>query len=291
MGGRSSGCFLSGRIQSNMTTTAEMTARDFADLREAAAKLEGQSFALTLATKVGMPIEVLMRMLPERAHQTVEAAVDKALQQCLRAALKFNVDASGSKSSQRRHKVTTAVTGAVGGFFGLPGLAFELPLTTTVMLHSIAGIAAREGEDLRQPEAGLACLAVLALGPEGRHGDAVESAYYATRAALAQVTRDASTYVAQKGLAKEGAPALMNFLAKIASRFGLEVSEKVAAQLIPVAGAAGGLALNVLFTGYFQRLAEGHFVVRRLERKYGPEVVRQEYELARPLAKLATARG
>jgi hypothetical protein len=60
------------------------------------------------------------------------------------------------------------------------------------------------------------------------------------------------------------------------------VSEKAAAQMIPVAGAAGGLALNVLFTQHFQRLAEGHFTVRRLERKYGPAAVQQAYELVRP---------
>jgi hypothetical protein len=149
------------------------------------------------------------------------------------------------------------------------------------MLHSIAGIAASQGEDLSNPESALACLEVLALGPEGKRGEALESAYYATRAALAQVTRDAAAYVAQKGLAKEGAPALVSFLSRIAARFGLEVSEKAAAQMIPVAGAAGGLALNVLFTKHFQRIAFGHFTVRRLERKYGPDLIRAEYEQAR----------
>ena len=260
----------------------EMTPEDFRLLQQAAAKLESKSFAMTLATKVGMPVEALMKMLPARAHEAVGTAVDKALDQCLRAALSFNHDASGSPASQQRHRLTTAVTGALGGFFGLPGLIVELPVTTTVMLHSIAGIAAREGEDLRQPEAALACLQVLAFGPEGVANDALESAYYATRAALAQVTRDAATYVAQKGLTKEGAPALINFLARVAARFGLEVSEKVAAQMIPVAGAAGGLTLNVLFTSHFQRLAEGHFTVRRLERRYGADEIRRQYELARP---------
>jgi len=260
----------------------EMTQPDLADLRKAAEKLEGRSFAMTVAARIGMPVEALLRFLPERAHRSIGLAVDKALQQCLRAALAFGHGRAASPASNRRHKLSTAVTGAVGGFFGLPGLAIELPVTTTIMLHSIAGIAAREGEDLRNPEAALACLQVLAFDPDSSANGAIESAYYATRAALAQVTRDAAAYVAQKGLAKEGAPALVSFLAKVAARFGLEVSEKVAAQLIPVAGAAGGLALNVLFTGHFQRLAEGHFTVRRLERKYGSDLVRREYELVRP---------
>jgi hypothetical protein len=256
---------------------------DLADLRLAAANLEGNSFAVTLANKIGMPIEALMRFLPAGAQGSIGAAVDKALEQCLRVALAFNHGPGGSPRSRRGHTLATAFTGAVGGFFGLPGLVIELPVTTTVMLHAIAGIAASQGEDLSQPESELACLEVLALGPEGRRGDAVESAYYATRAALAQVTRDAAAYVAQKGLTKEGAPAILSFLSKIAGRFGLEVSEKVAAQLIPVAGAVGGLALNVLFTNHFQRLAYGHFTVRRLERKYGAELIRREYELVRPL--------
>lgn len=264
-----------------------MTVEDFSDLKAAAAKLEGRSFAMTVAARVGMPVEALMRLLPAKAQGSIGKAVDSALEQCLRVALTTGKGASGSVRSQRTHTLTTAFTGAVGGFFGLPGLLVELPVTTTVMLHSIVGIAASQGEDLSQPESALACLQVLALGPEGMRGEPLESAYYATRAALAQVTRDAAAYVTQKGLAKEGAPALISFLGKIAARFGLEVSEKAAAQLIPVAGAAGGLALNVLFTHHFQRLAEGHFTVRRLERKYGSDEVHRQYESIRPAARNA----
>lgn len=259
-----------------------LSGQDLSDLKLAAANLEGKSFAVMLADKVGMPIEALMRFLPARAQSSIGTAVDGALEQCLKVALAFPRSGGGTQLNRRSHTFATAVTGAVGGFFGLPGLLVELPVTTTVMLHSIAGIAAHQGEDLSQPESALACLEVLALGPEGKRGEALESAYYATRAAMAQVTRDAAAYVAQKGLNKEGAPALISFLSRIAARFGLEVSEKAAAQMIPVAGAAGGLALNVLFTKHFQRIAYGHFTVRRLERKYGEDLIRREYERVRP---------
>ena len=260
-----------------------MTPEDLEQLRVAAGQLEGRSFAMMLATKVGMPVESLLRMLPAQAQAGVGTAVNKALEQCLRVALTLGKPSSASVLSRRSHTALTAATGAVGGFFGLPGLAFELPVTTTVMLHSIAEIARANGEDLSRPESALACLQVLALGPEGKPGSdaahgASESAYYATRAALAQVTRDAAAYVAEKGMAKRGAPALISFLGKVAARFGLEVSEKAAAQMVPIAGAVGGVALNVLFTNYFQRLAEGHFTVRRLERKYGAELVHATYE-------------
>ena len=46
-------------------------------------------------------------------------------------------------------------------------------------------------------------------------------------------------------------------------------------------GAAGGAAINYAFIDHFQVLARGHFTVRRLERIYGPDVVRAEYDAAR----------
>ncbi len=262
---------------------SNLSPSDYADLQAAATKLETQSFAMTIASKVGMPVEALLHMLPNGARVLLSGAVNKALEQCLRIAINVGKSNSAMVRNKRTHTVATAITGAMGGFFGLPGLIVELPITTTVMLHSIVEIARSQGEDLSNAANALACLEVLALGPKGVRAEGLESAYYATRTALAQVTREAAAYVAQKGLTKEGAPALVSFLGKIASRFGLEASEKAAAELVPVVGAVGGLSLNVLFTTYFQRLAEGHFTVRRLERKYGPEVVRQEYERARAL--------
>jgi hypothetical protein len=264
-------------------TQTDWTPGDLEAVRAAAALLESQSFAMVLAAKVGMPVESLMRMLPAQTQQSIGTAVNRALEQCLKVALSFNTGSLATTASKQRHTFATAATGALGGFFGLPGLAVEVPVTTTLMLHSIAEIARSQGEDLSDPAAALACLEVLALGAEGTRKGALESAYYGTRAALAQVTREAASYLAQKGAVKEGAPVLLSFLSKIAARFGLEVSEKAAAQLIPVAGAAGGLALNVLFMRHFQRLAEGHFIVRRLERTYGPESVHQEYERLRPV--------
>ena len=149
------------------------------------------------------------------------------------------------------------------------------------MLHSIAEIARNYGEDLSQPASALSCLEVLAFSSNPAKADAIESAYYATRTALAQATREAAAYLTEKGVAKKGVPVLIDFLAKIGSRFGIEVSEKVAAQLVPIAGAVGGMASNVLFTTHFQRLAQGHFAIRRLERIYGAETVRREYEALR----------
>lgn len=43
--------------------------------------------------------------------------------------------------------------------------------------------------------------------------------------------------------------------------------------------ALGGAAINTVFMNHFQAMARGHFVVRRLERHYGKDVVRDAYAL------------
>ena len=53
------------------------------------------------------------------------------------------------------------------------------------------------------------------------------------------------------------------------SRFGLVVSDKVAAGALPILGAVGGATVNVIFMDHFQRVAQAHFALRRLERTYG----------------------
>jgi hypothetical protein len=72
---------------------------------------------------------------------------------------------------------------------------------------------------------------------------------------------------------------LLEFVTQVAARFGLVVTQKVAAQALPVVGALGGAAVNYAFIERFQDVARGHFTVRRLERIYGKERVRAEYDL------------
>ena len=66
-------------------------------------------------------------------------------------------------------------------------------------------------------------------------------------------------------------------LAEIVARYGVVVSERVAASALPVIGAVGGATVNVAFMNHFQRIAEGHFTIRLLERHYGADTVRRHY--------------
>jgi len=173
--------------------------------------------------------------------------------------------------------MAVAATGAAGGLFGLPALAVELPVSTTIMLRSIADIARSEGEILRTAETKLACIEVFALGGRLASDDATESAYFAVRLALSKAMTEAAQHLAGRGVTGTGVPAMVRFVSQVAVRFGVPVSEKIVAQALPVVGAAGGALLNTLFIDHFQDMARGHFIVRRLERAHGREAVRVAY--------------
>jgi hypothetical protein len=247
-------------------------------LRHAKALLENPGLAAKITGLIGMPIEKALQLLPGKWAQVVNEATRKSLETALQAALLTIDDKPQANSWEFLHKLAVAATGAGGGAFGLLGLPLELPLSTTIMLRSIADIARSEGERLRTPGAKLACLEVFALGGRSNSDDASESAYFLIRGALAKSVSEAAMYITERGLVEEGAPAIVRLIAQLATRFGVNVSEKVAAQAVPVIGAAGGIAINVMFIDHFQEMARGHFIVRRLERTYDPQFVRAEYE-------------
>ena len=120
------------------------------------------------------------------------------------------------------------------------------------------------------------------MGGRSSTDDGAESGYFAARAVLAHQVAAAAEYIAAHGLAANGGPAIVQLLASIASRFSVRLSQKVAAQAVPVVGAVSGATLNTLFMRHFQRMAEGHFTVRALERTHGADAVRKAYEALAP---------
>jgi len=250
---------------------------DIEALREAKQLLEHPGLAARIALRLGSSIEKGYALLPASWHLKVGRITQTALTKAVRAAILTIDDAPGAPPAPTWHKIAVAASGGLGGFFGLAALAFELPVSTAIMLRAVADIARSQGESLRQADTQMACLEVLALGGEGPPGESGETGYFAIRAALSQSVSKAAAHVAQRGLAAEGAPPLVRLIVQIAERFSLQVSEKLAAQALPAIGAAGGALINTLFIDHYQDLAHGHFCVRRLERKYGREVVRDAY--------------
>lgn len=258
-----------------------MNEADLAALRRAKQLLEHPGLAIKLANLAGKPVEWALARLPARAGALVARATQAALDRALALAIRSLGDGDGPPRDWR-HRAAVWSSGAAGGVFGLLALPVELPLSTTVMLRSIAEHARAQGEDLSSPEARLSCLLVLALGGRSRGDDASEAGYFAVRLAFGRAVAQAAEYVAGKAAAKEvaeqTAPALVRLVTGIAARFGVAVEDKAMAQLLPLVGAAGGALINQVFIAHFQEMAEGHFTVRRLERAHGAEAVRQAYQ-------------
>jgi hypothetical protein len=253
---------------------------DLAELKRAKRLLENPGLAAKLSSIVGSPVERGLKMLPASLQKGVHKATEAALMKALNVAVSSLGETGMAKPSRDKlHKIAAAASGAAGGALGLVALSWELPISTTLMLRSIADIAASEGENPRHLETKLACLMVFALGSSRSSADnAAESAYFAARAALASAVSEAAKYLAEKGIAKSGAPAVVRLIALIGARFGIVVSEKAAAQAVPIIGAAGGALINTIFIGHYQDMARGHFIVRRLEKIHGAEPVRLAYE-------------
>jgi hypothetical protein len=239
--------------------------------------LENPSFAAKVTNLIGSPVEKAIGFLPQDVSEKLFSSTQKALNKALDLAVSTLDERYRGESADGAHRVLTSVSGAVGGALGLVALTVELPISTTIMLRSIADIARSEGEPIQDIGTKLACLEVFAMGGKTQQDDGAETGYFAVRAALAGAMAEAARYLTQHGFTGSGAPAVVRFLAKIASRYSIQVSEKAAAQAIPVIGAAGGATINLLFMDHFQSMARGHFIVRRLERQYGSEPVQTAY--------------
>jgi len=261
--------------------TLELPFEDMQALAEAVRLLERTSLAGRLTRMIGDRIGGASLLLPAIGRKAVAAAVDAALSAAMRVALR------SLRQNQVRapsfHKSLASLTGAAGGAAGLVALPVELPVSTVLILRGIADVARAEGEDLTEAQTRIACMEVFALGGRSPDDDLLDSTYFAARAVLAKSVSEAAKFAAAQGAAKESAPVIVKLISEIASRFGVAVSQKAAAQAVPVLGAVGGAAINYAFMDHFLGLARGHFTVRRLERLHGPDLVRSEYERLRKI--------
>ena len=264
---------------------------DIAALRKAVLTLEHPSLAARLARLAGIPLNVLTHALPAEATSVISKAITVALKTAIRVAFATlphengdsaaRIRGSNSSRSGAIHKGLAALSGALGGTFGLTSFPVELPISTTLILRAVADIARNEGENLSNPETALACLEVFALGGRAETDDFSDSIYFAVRGALAKTVTEATRYIGERGLLEEGGPIAVRLAAQIASRFGVVVSQKAAAQAVPIIGALGGAVVNTAFMAHFQSIARAHFYVRRLERQYGKPAVQVAYEQIR----------
>ena len=266
--------------------------KDYADLKKAVALLETPSITAQISNLIGSPIEFVVAKLPKFATKKINSIVVAALNKSASAALWSLDNEPGRTSSTKTNKLYAAVSGAAGGAFGLLALGVELPITTTIMMRAVADVARSEGFDLEDFDTKQACIEVFALGGNSSSDDAADTGYYAVRSFTTQTMRHLSkelaelaakqtTKNAQKLVAEQSGKWLATLIEKVAARFGVVVTEKFAAQAVPIVGAVTGASINLLFTDFYQDMARGHFIVKRLERTYGFDDVKSAYKQIR----------
>lgn len=159
------------------------------------------------------------------------------------------------------HKLVGVASGASGGFVGAAGLTWDLPITTGVILRSVADIARTfPAEDLASDDTKRACIEVFAFGSPEENDDEADQGYWAARAALSKLPMD-------------------RLVVAVAERFSITLAEKTVAQLAPVVGAFAGAGFNYIFIDYYQQMARVHFAIRSIESQaLDPSSVRPCFE-------------
>ncbi|MEY2699497.1 MAG: hypothetical protein RIQ52_252 [Pseudomonadota bacterium] len=80
-------------------------------------------------------------------------------------------------------------------------------------------------------ETRLACLEVFALGGHSREDDATDTGYYSLRLAMQIPVASAARHVAVYGMEVRGAPVLVGLMSRVSQRFGVVLSQKLAAEV------------------------------------------------------------
>lgn len=215
------------------------------ELDRLAARMRGASgVGLQLLNLVGTQAENMLEMLPNPVRAGLERATAAALEQSFNAAAATR----GGRIADASDWLTRAITlgtGAAGGFGGLPSALAELPVTTTVILRAIQTIADEHGFDPALPEVRAACLRTFAAAGPLDDDDGTDLSFMTMRLSVT-------------------GPAIHGLIAKVAPRLAVPLGQKLAAQTVPVIGAAAGAATNWVFTSYYQEVARVQFGLMRL---------------------------
>ncbi|SHI53991.1 EcsC family protein [Pseudozobellia thermophila] len=259
-------------------TTDTLSTEDQEALRNAKQKMEQVSWAMQGLNQMGNLIDKRIQLLPKKQQQWLQQLSYNVLHTVVNTNLLTMRKGKVPKTPLNLlYKAMVTSSGAVGGAFGATAFAVDLGIATKLMMRSIMDIARSEGENLTELDTQLACLQVFALGGKTKHDDSLDTGYYATRIALNAAVKGSSGKLIEGLLVGTGSPVL-RLVSSIASRFSIQVSEKFVAQAIPLIGAVGGASINLAFIQHFQNMAQAHFSIRRLERKYGEALIRQRYE-------------
>ncbi len=198
---------------------------------------------ISVLNLVGGSADSLLKTLPEGVRGNLEAATITALNQAMKAAHSSRTMVPDQKSWL--NQTVSAAMGAAGGMGGLPTALAELPVTTTLLLRVIQGVAADHGFDPEAESVQFDCVHVFAAAGPLSGDDGADLGFLAARVTLT-------------------GKAMQSLIAKVAPRLAVVLGQKLAAQAVPVLGAVAGAATNYAYTSYYEDMAHIHFGLRKL---------------------------
>ena len=220
---------------------------------------------MQLVTYVGGQVEDGLKFLPTSARNRLDGAAARALRASYDAAGRSRAGIGGRFGSDRAHKALASVSGALGGMGGLPTALAELPIATTMIFRAVQHVAEHHGEDPTSMETRAECLQVFGKGGVGDDDDGIDTSFVGARLGLS------------------GA-AINKLISKIAPQFATVIGQKLAAQAVPILGAAAGAGTNYTFISHYTEIAHVHFGLRALARDHDVEAVTDAFH--EDLAKL-----
>jgi len=217
---------------------------------------------------IGGQAESLLDRLPGSVRAQLEAATVRALNHAMSAAHRSRSHVPDQASWL--NSAVSAAMGAAGGAGGLPTALAELPVTTTLLLRVIEGVAVEHGFDPDLESVRFDCVQVFSAAGPLADDDGSDLAFLTARLALS-------------------GKAVQTIIHRVAPRLAVVMGQKLAAQTVPVLGAVAGAATNYAYTSYYQDMAHVHFGLRKLaiDADLAPEVLNKR--LATKMALLEKA--
>ncbi|MDC0736915.1 EcsC family protein [Cognatishimia sp. SS12] len=200
--------------------------------------------AIDVLNLLGGTADGLIDKLPEPVRNRLQDATELALKQAMKAA-NGSRRIVGAPQNGWLHTALATTIGMAGGAGGLPSALAELPVTTTILLRAIQDVAQDYGFDPSAENIQFDCIEVFAASGPLSDDDNSDLGFLGARMALSS-------------------GGLQKLTAWVAPRLATVLGQKLAAQAVPVLGAAAGAATNYAFVNYYREIAHVHFGLRRL---------------------------
>ena len=210
--------------------------------------LNAGGIGMDVLNMIGIKAEFLLDRLPTSVRTRMDRITLAALNRAFDAA-----SLSRGLLTERGdwfNRMLSTTSGAVGGMAGIAGAALEMPLTITLLLRAIMDIAAEHGIDPDSDIARREALTVFAAAGPLNSDEGADLAFLAARMSITGQT-------------------VQGLIARVAPKLSASLTQKLAAQAVPVLGAVAGGAINYSFTRYYQEIARVNFGLLRMSRESG----------------------